>query len=169
MSMKKGIFGKEYAKELKMEEAATRKCLERVPPDLFDWKPHDKSMKMSDLAMIVSEIPGWIVAIAKDGDIDLDAYETFQPKDTQDLLKRFDKNMKEALAALEEISDKELEQAFTLRSGEHILDTSSKKDSISSSINHLVHHRGQLTVYIRLNNLAVPSIYGPSADENPWM
>jgi len=162
-------LGKIYAKELESEARATRKCLERIPfQELSQWKPHEKSMKLGDLAVVCSDIPKWIALILTKGEIDFATWERVQIKTTEDLVKHFDRSMEEAKKVLEQVSDEEFKKTFSLKNRGQILSSSSKRDSVSSSINHLVHHRGQLTVYMRLNNLPVPSIYGPSADEMKW-
>jgi uncharacterized damage-inducible protein DinB len=164
--MENTTFGKIFWEELEAEARASRKCLERIPIDkLSEWKPHEKSMQMGYLALIVAEIPRWIQHMIEKGDIDFATYEHFQPKNTKELVSHFDKNMKDAKKALMNVSDKELDKPFSLKNKGQVLFTSPKKDNVSSSINHLVHHRGQLTVYMRLNNIPVPSIYGPSADD----
>jgi len=159
-------LGKIYLEELEAEVEATRKCLERMPVEkLFDWKPHEKSMQMGYLAQICAEIPRWISYIIEKGEIDFATFEHTEIKTTEDLVKFFDKNMESVKIALQKVSDEELDKTFSLKNKGELLASSSKKESISSSINHLVHHRGQLTVYMRLNNIPVPKIYGPSADE----
>ena len=154
-----------FLQELKTEETASRKCLERIPDGIFDWKPHEKSMNLGYLALLVADIPKWISATIEVGTIDLAVWEKYNPTTTEDMLKRFEANMAEAKLVLENTSDEALEEMFYLKMGEQQLMQSSKKESVSSSLNHWVHHRGQLTVYMRLNNIAVPSIYGPSADD----
>ena len=86
----------------------------------------------------------------------------------ENLLKFFDKNLAAAAEALKKVSDEDLQQPFALKMGDKVLMSGNKKDTIRDTINHLVHHRGQLTVYMRLNNIAVPKIYGPSADDKDW-
>ena len=159
------IVGKEYLRELEAEAAATRKCLERIPGELFDWKPHEKSMLLGYLAQLVAEIPRWIYRMVKDGEIDLTTFEHTKPSDSTDLAKLFDDSMNEAREVLRNVTDERLAETFSLKRGGQILFSSPIGDTISSSINHMVHHRGQLTVYLRLNDIAVPSIYGPSADD----
>lgn len=157
-----------YAQELKAEAAATRKCLERIPVALFDYKPHEKSMALGYLALLVAEIPNWIAYIVEKGEIDFATFTHFQPKSTEDLVKHFDDNMQAALNALKGITNEQFNDNFALKNQGQLLFESSKKINVSSSINHWVHHRGQLTVYMRLNDIAVPSIYGPSADEKTF-
>ncbi len=158
-------FGQEFLKELETEATATRKCLERIPRNLDNWKPHEKSMALGYLALLVAEMPKWITHMIEISEIDFGTYEHFQPKTTEELLKHFDENMQSAKNALQNVSNEELEKSFTLKSHGQVLFTSPKKENVGSTINHWVHHRGQLTVYMRLNDIAVPSIYGPSADD----
>ena len=161
-------FGKEYLKELQAETTATRKCLERIPMDLFGWKPHEKSMQMGYLTLLVAEMPKWIASMVQDDFIDLATYEHDQPKTTEEVVKYFDGYVAAATKALENVTNEELGKDFSLKSNGQVLFTSPKKDNIWSTINHWVHHRGQLTVYMRLNDIAVPSIYGPSADDKTF-
>jgi len=154
-----------YSKELEAEALATRKCLERISPDLFGWKPHEKSMTLGYLALLVADIPKWITYVLEKGEIDFATYEHFQPKTTSELVNHFDENLGGAKSALSKVSDEGLSGTFSLKNQGQILFSAPKKETVGSSINHLVHHRGQLTVYMRLNNIPVPSIYGPSADD----
>ncbi len=158
-------FGQEFLKELLAEATATRKCLERIPKNLDDYKPHEKSMAMGYLALLVAEMPNWITHIIETGEIDFGTFEHSQPKNNEDLIKHFDENMQGAKKALQNVSNEELDKPFTLKNQGQVLFTSPKKENVIQTINHWVHHRGQLTVYMRLNDIAVPSIYGPSADE----
>lgn len=157
-----------FLKELETEAPACRRCLERIPPGLFDWKPHEKSMPMGYLSLLVAEIPKWIQVTIEDSEIDFATFQHFQPKTTAELVSHFDENLKGAANALRSVSDRDLEGQFSLKNKGQVLMSMPKGDSVGSSINHLVHHRGQLTVYIRLNNIPVPSIYGPSADESSF-
>jgi uncharacterized damage-inducible protein DinB len=158
-------FGHEFLKEMEAEAPATRKCLERIPESLYKYKPHEKSMELGYLALLVAEIPKWIRDIIEVGVIDLGAYDHFQLKDTAALVAHFDDNMAGARTALQKVTNDELQELFSLKNQGQVLFSSSKKVNVGSSINHMVHHRGQLTVYMRLNDILVPSIYGPSADE----
>jgi len=158
-------FGTEYLKELEAETTATRKCLERIPESLFDFKPHEKSMAMGYLALLVAEIPKWITYMIEKSEIDFATFEHFRPKNTQELVKHFDENVQGAKNALQHVSNEGLAEPFYLKNKGQVVFSSPKKENIRMSINHLVHHRGQLTVYMRLNNIPVPSIYGPSADD----
>jgi uncharacterized damage-inducible protein DinB len=155
-----------FIKELKAETAASRKCIERIPENLYSWKPHEKSMELGYLTLLVADIPRWITYIIEKREIDFVTYEHFSLSTTKKLVEHFDKAVADAEKSLRGLNDEILSGDFTLKNGEDILFVSPVLDSISSSLNHWVHHRGQLTVYMRENNIPVPSIYGPSADEN---
>jgi uncharacterized damage-inducible protein DinB len=166
--MKDTTFGKEYCAELEAEGASSRKCIERILPSLFKWKPHERSMEMGALAILVAEIPRWIYHMIELGDIDFATFHPSQAKTPQELVKLFDENMANAKEALQKVSDEALEETFSLKRQGEVLFSSPKKINVMQSINHLVHHRGQLTIYLRLNNIPVPSIYGPSADDKTF-
>ena len=155
-------------RELNLEYKATRACLEKVPESLFGYKPHPKSMTMGYLALLVAEIPLWIKYMVTDGEIDFVTFQHFQPKTNQELVDHFEDNMAAAREALESATYELLEAMFSLKASGQLLYTSKKKTDIGVTLNHWVHHRGQLTVYMRLNDLAVPSIYGPSADDRSF-
>jgi uncharacterized damage-inducible protein DinB len=161
-------FGVQIMNELDAEATATRKCLERIPESKFDYKPHEKSMKLGYLALLVAEIPKWISTMIEISEIDFATFPHFQAKNTTELVNHFDENLKKAKKALENVSDEDLTKPFYLKREGQVLFTASKKDMIAPTINHLVHHRGQMTVYMRLNDIPVPSIYGPSADDRTW-
>jgi uncharacterized damage-inducible protein DinB len=162
------LFAQEFAHELEAEAPATTKCLERIPMELFGWKPHEKSMELGYLATLVAEIPLWITHMIQQGDIDLTTFEHYKPQTTQDMVDRFKKNVTDAKEALLSVTEGSLAASFQLKANGQTLFTSTKKEQIELSINHMVHHRGQLTVYMRLNDIAVPSIYGPSADDKSF-
>lgn len=166
--MSNNTFSTEFLKELEAETAATRKCLERVPEGLFDWKPHEKSMTMGYLSLLIAAMPKWITHMLEKSEIDLATFERFQPKNTAELVAYFDENVKGAKNALQQTTDEALAETFYLKNNGQVLFSSPKKENVGSTINHFVHHRGQLTVYMRLNDLPVPSIYGPSADERSF-
>ena len=159
-------LGQLFLEELLAEVPATRKCLERIPESLFGWKPHEKSMALGYLALLVAEIPRWITNQVTTGEIDFATYQRVEPATTAELVKYFDDNVLEVEKALAQVTNDALFNGqFHLKNGSTVLFSATKKDSASSTINHWVHHRGQLTVYMRLNDIAVPSIYGPSADD----
>ena len=158
------VICEQFTKELEAEARATRECLQHVPMDKPDWKPHEKSMPLGYLAILVADIPRWLQHMIEKGVVDFQTYEQRQPKNVDELLALFDENMESARKALGTLADQDLNKEFQLKNGEQLLWSSPLDESISSSINHMVHHRGQLTVYLRLNDQTVPSIYGPSAD-----
>ena len=162
------LFAEEFTRELETESSATIKCLERIPPELFGWKPHEKSMELGYLALLVAEIPLWITHIIRKSEIDFATFQHFKPQTTHDLVDHFEKNVVEAKETLQNISEGQLAEMFYLKANGQVLFSSSKRENVESTINHLVHHRGQLTVYMRLNDIAVPSIYGPSADDKSF-
>jgi len=154
--------------EMEQEAATTRKLLERIPADKFDWKPHDKSMTMGQLASHVAEMVNWTTPTMDQPELDFSKfdYKPFVPKTSEELLEFFDKNIVEALETLKNSPDEKFFEPWTMRNGEQIYFTMPKAVTMRSFImNHIVHHRGQLSVYLRLNDIPVPAIYGPSADE----
>lgn len=161
-------FAFAFAAELEAEAGSTRKCLERFRMELQDWKPHDRSMPMGYLALLVAEIPLWIHIIIKDGQIDFATYSHYQPQSTDDLTAHFEKNVTAAKDTLQYVSDGDLSEPFYFKRGGQLLLKTTKRESLASTINHLVHHRGQLTVYMRMNNIDIPAIYGPSADDRSF-
>ena len=153
-----------FARELESEGRASRECLQNVPMEDPDWKPHEKSMQLGYLAVLVADIPRWIQGMIEKGVIDFQTWEQKDPKSTDELVALFDSNMDAARKAFMTLSDSDLDNEFVLKNGDQIYMKTPLRESISSSINHMVHHRGQLTVYLRMNDKIVPSIYGPSAD-----
>ncbi len=151
--------------EFEAEIPATRKCIERIPESSYDFKPHERSMTLGYLVLLVTEIPKWISVMIEKGVIDFQTFEHAQPKTTREMVEHFSEYCEGARKALAALPDDRLSDHFVLRNGEQVLIDSPLLENISSTINHWVHHRGQLTVYMRLNDIAVPSIYGPSADE----
>lgn len=166
--MKKTLSAAAYLEELKAEATATEKCLERIPETLFDFKPHPKSMTMGYLALLVAEIPLWITYMIEKGEIDFATFKHFQAKNTAELVNHYKENMKGAEHALQTVSDETLKEPFYLKANGQVLFSAPKIENIGTTINHWVHHRGQLTVYMRLNDIPVPSIYGPSADDKQF-
>jgi hypothetical protein len=154
----------EYIRELESEVRATRECLKVVPMDKPDWKPHDKSMPLGYLAILTADIPRMIQYAIEKGEVDFATYPQANPTNGDELVAHFDKSVAEAKRALGEISNERLKETFYLKNDGQELMKAPIDETIMSSINHLVHHRGQLTVYLRLLDIPVPSIYGPSAD-----
>jgi uncharacterized damage-inducible protein DinB len=163
--MSQTTVGKTYLKELEAELSATRKCLERIPMEVYKFKPHESSMEMGYLTLLVADIPRWIALIIEQADIDFATDEKFTPASTEDVLKRFEDNVQRAKKALSSVQDDKLQETFSLKNSGQVLYSSPKLSQLEQAVNHMVHHRGQLTVYMRMNKIPVPSIYGPSADE----
>lgn len=157
-----------FIAEIENEAKATRRLLERVPLDKSDWKPHEKSMTLGRLASHVAEIPGWVAVSLDQDELDF-AKMDYKPKIAKtnaELLEIFEENHKKAIDALKRANDAEFMKPWTLRNGEQVYMTLPKAAVVRSfAISHQIHHRGQLSVYMRLNDVALPGIYGPTADE----
>jgi uncharacterized damage-inducible protein DinB len=153
--------------EFDMEMANTRKTLERVPEDRFSYQPDPKSMTMGRLAAHVAEMPGWGSITMNMDSLDLAGnFTPFNPTNRAELLAGFDKNIAETRAAIAAASDEAFMQPWSLKMGDQVLFTMPRVAVIRSMVmNHVIHHRAQLTVYFRLNGVPVPGLYGPSADE----
>ena len=154
--------------ELKHEGANTRKILERVPDEHFDWKPHEKSMDLKRLAVHLPDLLVWVRRGLTMDEMDF-AGMRYTPTDvrtTADLVALFDKNMAEALDLLANADDDKLHEKWIMRRGEHVIAEMPRIAVIRNLVmNHTIHHRGQLSVYLRLLDVPVPGMYGPSADE----
>lgn len=152
-------------KEFDLETKTTRRLLERVPSDKGTWKPHEKSFPLGHLAQLVSMMPSWITRTLREPFIDLKAGAGYSFETTETLVARFDENVASARQALIDITGAALDEPWSLKMGEQVLMTSPRGETVRSHLNHLIHHRGQLTVYLRLVDVPLPSIYGPTADE----
>ncbi|GAL85968.1 hypothetical protein MYP_3197 [Sporocytophaga myxococcoides] len=162
------IMTSSILRELDKEVPSTRNCLERVPENLYGYKPHPTSMELGYLTTLVAQIPLWIAAMIENGEIDLATFTRLSPKSTTEMVSYFEDNIYKAKTSLHNIKDEDLSRTFTLKTQGKVLISQKLEESISEAINHWIHHRGQLTVYMRMNGIPVPSIYGPSADENPF-
>jgi uncharacterized damage-inducible protein DinB len=157
--------------EFDQEMASTRKTLERVPEDKFSWKPHEKSSSMIWLAGHLSNIPEWAVHTIKHESFDMAPDgKQFEPppppKNRKELLDQFDKGVREARAALAAAGDADLQKTWSfLNHGVTMFSMPRIACLRTWVMNHLIHHRAQLGVYLRLNDIPVPAVYGPSADE----
>ncbi len=159
-------IGEEFWKELQQEAATTRKHLERVSFDKHDYQPHEKSEKLGRLAIHVAEIIAWWSEVINHSELDFIGFEPKSITSTTDLLAYFDKLLEKALSDLKSADDDVFEKDWSMRYGETIYFTLPKKQVIRTfCMNHLVHHRAQLGVYLRLLDIPVPWSYGPSADE----
>lgn len=157
--------------EFDHEMATTRKVLERIPDGKGGFQPHPRSMSFGALATHVSQLPGWAVATLKQTELDMsppggEPYKTPEFESAEATLAAFDKGVKEARQAISETEDADFMVPWTLKNAGQEIFTMPRVAVLRSFVmNHLIHHRGQLSVYLRLNEIPVPSIYGPSADE----
>ena len=153
--------------ELTQEAATTRKFLERIPEDKYDWQPHPKSMPMKVLATHIAELPGWVnTAVITDGlDFAVTPYKPKDVKNTAELLAFFEENLNRAKESLTGFDSKEFTKEWVLSNGDQILNRYTKYSVIRMTYSQVVHHRAQLGVYFRLLDIAVPASYGPSADD----
>jgi|SRR6185437_2162576 len=154
--------------ELKRESSSTKRMLERIPEDKFDWKPHEKSKSLGQLASHVADLPGFLNSILTRDEVDFKKgdYKTSQVKTPEGLMQVFQENLDEVLQTLQNTSDEKMQANFTLRRGDHVIATVPRIAAARSmALSHIIHHRGQLSVYLRLLHIPVPGMYGPSADE----
>ena len=151
--------------EFDQEMASTRRLLERVPSDKGSWKPHEKSFPLAHLAQLVARIPGWIAPTLREPHIDLAAGRGYSTETTDTLLAEFDRGVAESRAALGEVTGAALDEPWSLKMGDRVLMTAPRGATVRQHLGHLSHHRGQLTVYLRLLDVPLPSVYGPTADE----
>jgi uncharacterized damage-inducible protein DinB len=154
--------------EFDQEMKTTRRLIERVPTEKGKWKPHPKSFPLGHLTQLVVMMPSWITNAVQETSLDLGNYPGYSYETTENLVKTFDKNVKEARAALAATSDKDFTVDWSLKHGDNVFFTAPRATIVRQTINHFVHHRGQLTVYLRLLDVPIPSIYGPSADEKTF-
>jgi len=166
MSISKSILP-----EFDHEMANTRKTLERIPDDKFAWKPHEKSMTLGGLSTHLANIPSWTKNTFAQDELDVSPpgqppYRLEEKKSTAELLAAFDENVASARAALEALTDENWQGKWSLLMGGKTIFTLPRTAVMRGFVmNHLIHHRAQLGVYLRLLDVPVPSIYGPSADE----
>ncbi len=160
-----------FLKQLEQETALTRKTIERVPEGRNDWKPHQKSMALGYLAALVAAMPGWVAFMIEGDELNFedpsaDNFRTRAVNTSAELMALLDEGFAKAKRALEGTDEQHLHGRWRLMSGNRVLAENARYVMISDAVfSHLAHHRGQLTVYLRLNEAAVPALYGPSADE----
>jgi uncharacterized damage-inducible protein DinB len=160
--------------EFEHEMANTRKTLERVPEDKFSWKPHEKSMTLGGLATHLANIPGWTAQTFDRDELDVappgqPPYRLEEAKSRAEVLEAFDKNVASARAALQSATDENWQGKWSLLNGGKAIFTLPRTAVMRGFIiSHSIHHRAQLGVYLRLLDIPVPSIYGPSADEGSF-
>ena len=156
-----------FLKEMEQEAQTTRKMLQRVPTDKFQWRPHPNSMTMQQLATHIAELPTWVTMVLNTSELDF-AKNEYKPaviNNTEELLEYFEKNLKEGKQSLEKATEEDLLPDWTLRNGEQIYSVDKKYEVIRMAYCQIVHHRAQLGVFLRLLDIPIPGSYGPSADE----
>src|ERR1700730_7650975 len=159
-----------FLQQLEREIAANRRVLERVPEGRNSWKPHERSMEMGYLTALVASMPGWILMWSETDELNLDMPESqrFRARaqdSTAELLKFADETKVQAETALRNTNEGHLAKPWKFVMGGKALNEAPRNQQIADVFTHMAHHRGQLTVYLRLNEAKVPAIYGPSADE----
>jgi uncharacterized damage-inducible protein DinB len=165
-------IAEKYLAELKQEAATTRKILKIVPVEKGDWKPHVKNFSLLQLATHVAELPSYLTMTISQDELDFakSNYKPPVPASNAELLSIFEKNLKNAEEALSGCSDDEMGKNWTMRNGDTIFFSSPKASVLRSlCLNHLVHHRAQLGLYLRLLDIPIPGSYGPSADDKAGM
>ena len=156
--------------ELEQEAQTTRRVLERVPEDRLGWKPHDKSMSLGQLALHVAVVPGAIADLAGQSPFQLPGFNQPSPKSAAEIMPAFEQSIAKARTVLQQMDDAELGKTWRAINGDREVMAIPVGALLRTiMLNHWYHHRGQLSVYLRQVGAQVPSIYGPSADENPFM
>jgi len=160
-----------FLEELKAEAVGTRRALEQVPEGLNDWRPHPKSMPLGYLASLVATMPRWIDFMINQDELDFapvggNPNKPAELRTNAKLVAALDESVEKARVALEGTTDEHLMTLWKLKAGGYLVSEEPRYKNIRSGVfNHLAHHRGQLTVYLRLNEAMVPALYGPSADD----
>lgn len=160
-----------YLPEFDQEMATTRRVLERVPEDKLDWKPHTKSMTLGQLASHVAQMADWASNIVTKDEFDFrppdgPVYKGADCKSSRELLELFDQSVATARGAIQEFREESLDDTWTLKAGPHTIFSAPRWSVYRGfGMNHIIHHRAQLSVYLRLLDVPVPGIYGPTADE----
>jgi uncharacterized damage-inducible protein DinB len=155
--------------ELDQEAQTTKRVLERIPDDKLAWKPHPKSFSLGQLALHIASVPGGVTAIAMQDSVEAPSFTQPEPKSRQEILDTFSKSLETAKGNVKTMDDARLAETWSLTRGGKVVMSMPRAALLRSVLlNHVYHHRGQLSVYLRMLDVPVPSIYGPSADENPF-
>ena len=160
-----------FLDEFRREVVGTRRTLEAVPADRYDYSPHEKSFKMGRLAGHIAEIPAWAEGMVTQDELDMAAggLTNIDPSSAEELMSGWEASVEAFERGLEGASDEHLQQTWTLRAGEQVLYSAPRVVAIRNFVlNHMIHHRGQLQVYLRLLDIPLPSVYGPTADERDF-
>lgn len=162
-----------FLADLEAEASRSRKALEQVPEGHYDWKPHEKSMHFGYLSELVATMPSWITMAVNQDSLDLkpasgQGYKRPNLRTRAELLKGLDEALAGAKAALGGTNEAHLQTSWRLLVGGHVVMETPRHEVIGETLRHLAHHRGQMTVYLRLLGATVPALYGPSADERTF-
>ena len=158
-------IGPSLIPEFEQETSTTRRLLERVPSDKGDWKPHPKSFSLAHLAQLVAWMPGWLPNMLREPELNLGKASPYSNESTATLLEMFDRGVRDGRDALAKATDESFSQLWSLKHGERTLMSLPRSVVVRQHFSHMVHHRAQLGVYLRLLDVPVPSMYGPTADE----
>ncbi len=155
--------------ELDQEAQTTKRVLERIPDDKLAWKPHPKSFSLGQLALHIASVPGGVTTIAMQDSVEAPNFAQSEPRSRREVLDTFSKSLETAKGNLNKMDDVRLAETWSLTRGGKVVMSAPRGAFLRSVLlNHVYHHRGQLSVYLRMLDVPVPSIYGPSADENPF-
>jgi len=156
-----------FIKELQLEATKNKTMLERIPEPKLSWKPHDKSMTIGRLGMHIAELPHWVDRCLNSAEYDMGSapYNPNIPKTHGDIMAEFDRQLNSALKVLETAPDSKFEENWKFRRGDKVIYDMPRAEVIRRQLNHIIHHRGQLSVFLRLLDVPVPGTYGPTADE----
>jgi uncharacterized damage-inducible protein DinB len=156
--------------EMDQEAQATRRLLERVPENKLSWKPHPKSFSLGQIALHLAQLPGAISTMAAHEVFEVPQFQRKEAENRAEILETFERSLSTAREVLSQMDDKRLMGTWTLQSQGQVIMTMPRAGVLRSiMLNHSYHHRGQLCVYLRLLDVPLPSIYGPTADENPFL
>ena len=161
---------KALLKEFEAEFKTTKKFLDIVPADKFDWAPHEKSMKLKSLASHIAELPSWVnLALTTDGlDFATAPYEEKHIESAADLTRLLEESYQSGKSELEKANEENFDEKWTLRNGEQVLADYTRYETIRHAFSQTIHHRAQLGVYLRLLDIPIPGSYGPSADDQSF-
>ncbi len=154
-------------KELEQEAQTTRKMLERIPDEKYDWQPHPKSMTIRQLATHIAELPGWVPMVLNSDELDFATtpYKPVEIANTGELMAYFEKNLDAAREQLKNTAEEQLWKSWTMRNGQDIYFTDDRAAMVRVTYSQIIHHRAQMGVNLRLLNIPIPGSYGPSADD----
>jgi len=156
-----------FIKEIQQEAAKNKSMLERIPEPKLSWKPHEKSMTIGRLGMHIAELPRWVDRCLNSKEYDMGSapYNPNIPKSHAEIMAEFDRQLNNAVRVLESASDSQLEENWKFRRGDKVIYDLPRAEVVRRQLNHIIHHRGQLSVFLRLLDVPVPGTYGPTADE----